>query len=159
MRWHIEMKKILFLLILLLLTSCKKEEAADVPVKDLLSSMKTEVDFENAKTEDITSIETAQRYGISTDDVKEGYVYYTADETKPDKIIIIKAKDTDAVEDIQHSLNSEIIGLKNTWKADNTESKKIENHLFKTKDKYIILSVAEDNSKIENIFDSKLETK
>jgi len=153
------MKKTLFLFILLLLTSCKKEEAADIPVKDLLSSMKSEVDFQNTKTEDITSIETAQRYGISTDDVEEGYVYYTTDETKPDKIIIIKAKDTDAVEDVQRSLSAEIVGLKKTWESNDTESKKIENHLFKTKDKYIILSVAENNSKIENIFDSKLESK
>lgn len=157
----IKMKKIILIAIILALTACTKDktETADISTKELLSMLREDMNLENVKTEDITTLETAERYGISPDDVEEGYVYYTTNDTKADKLIILKAKDNDTLENVQRALSSEIVGLNDTWKNDETQRSKIENHLFKTKDKYVILAITENADNLEEKFDKALEKK
>lgn len=149
-------KVVLFIFLIFLLAGCSKKESKNADISEVMDNIKSAVKLDKSKQEDITSLETAERYGLSPDDIEEGSVYYTSDENKSDKIILIKAKNKDAVENIEKALAAEIVGLNETWGSNDKEARKVENHLLKTRDDYIILAVSDDVEKIENIFDEKI---
>lgn len=151
-------KKLKFLILTLifistLFSACTKKESKNVSVSSVIDKMKETASFDEEIEKDITDLEILERYGISADDVGEGKVYYSKNENKSDEIILIKAKNKDAVENIERALSSEIVGLSNTWKSDETELKKVENHILKTRDDFILLVIGENPKEIEKIFD------
>ena len=87
----------------------------------------------------------------------QGDANNTEDEDKSDKIIIVKASSKDTIENIERALSSEIVGITDSWKENDQESKKIENHIFKTKDVYVIMAISDKSEEIEKIFDSCFE--
>lgn len=149
------LKYIMFVLICLsvLLSACSKKESKDVSVSDVIDKMKETAQFDEEYEEDFKDSDVAARYGISTDDVEEGKIYYSRDENKSDEIILIKAKNKDAVENIEQALSSEIVKLSNAWKNEENETKKVENHVLKTRDDFIFLVISEKPDEIEKIFD------
>ena len=148
--------KYLLLSLVLLLTACSKPESKGKPVADIMSQIQATTNFTSPVTEDLSNQKSAESIGISPDDISEGILYYSSDESKVDKVILVKAKKQDSIEPLENALGSEIIGLTDSWSNNDTESKKIEQHLLKTKDDYIILAVADNVDNIEKIFDSQV---
>ena len=155
------MKKLKILLFLSLIISifivgCQKQKAKDVSVKTVMESMIDFSDFSLGIKEDIKDQQVAQRYGINPKDVSEGIVYYSGEDTKADKIILIKAENKDSVENIERALGAEVIGLTDSWQDNQEESRKIEKHILKTKDIFVFLYVGNNPKKMEEIFDNML---
>lgn len=150
------MRILLIIVFSIFLSACTAKVDSHVKVSEVMDSIKSEVYFENAIEEDMKSIDIAERHGISVEDIEEGSVYYTKSAENADKVILLKAKDEDSVEVIEHALNAEIIGLKNTWKKHDTESKKVDEHILKTRGNYVILIVSDDAEQIEKIYDEKI---
>lgn len=152
------MKKLfIFSFFILLLIGCSKETLPDISSEYILNNITKKVSFDNPVQEDLTEQSIAERYGIAPNDIENGVVYYTKDEDKSDKIIIAKASSKDTIENIERALASEIVGITDSWKDDSVESKKIENHIFKTRDIYVIMAISDKSKEIEKIFDSCFE--
>lgn len=147
------MRNTLFLIILFLLTGCSQKDLPNLSSEYILSCINKTVKFENAKTDNLKEQSVAERYGISPDDIENGIVYYSEDEDKSDKIIIVKAVSKNKLENIERALSAEIIGVTDSWKQNLEESKKIEQHILKTKDVYVIMAISNENKKIEEAFD------
>lgn len=136
-----------------LFSACSKKESKNVSVSNVIDKMKETAQFDKEYEEDFKDLDVSEKYGISTDDISEGKTYYSRDENKSDEIILIKAKNKDAVENIEQALSSEVVRLSNAWKNEENEAKKVENHVLKTRDDFILLVVSEEPEKIEKIFD------
>ncbi|WP_317368178.1 DUF4358 domain-containing protein [uncultured Tyzzerella sp.] len=148
------MKKILLLIFVLLFTGCSNDTLPNISSEYILKKINEKITFDNSMQEDLKEQSIAERYGISPKDIESGVVYYTKDEDKSDKIIIAKASSKDTIENIERALSAEIIGVSDSWKANDKEMEKIEKHILKTKDVYVIMAISNDSKKIEKIFDS-----
>lgn len=145
---------ILISIFLISLIGCKQDVNKNISLKNLMSSMQSVENFNNGVLEDLTQQEIAEKYGITKEDIEEGYVYYPNNEERSDKIILIKAKDKSNIESVERSVSSEIIGITDSWKNNKDESEKIASHIFKTRDLYVLMYIGENVDKIENIFDN-----
>lgn len=151
------MKKLLFFISFILLVGCSKDILPNISSEYILNNITKKVSFDNAIEENLKDQSVAERYGIAPKDIENGVVYYTKDEDKSDKIIIVKASSKDTIENIERALSSEIVGITDSWKENDQESKKIEKHIFKTKDVYVIMAISDKSKEIEKIFDSCFE--
>ena len=124
------MKKLLILVLIFLLTACSNNTLPDLSSEYILSVINEKVTFDNPVQEDMKEQSVAERYGISPKNIENGVVYYTEDEDKSDKIIIVKAASKDAVENIERALSSEIVGISDAWRDDANEMDKIEKHIL-----------------------------
>lgn len=136
-------------------TGCGKntDKSNNINFLELQSSLTTKANFENSQTEDLKNITTAQKYGIATDDIEEGFVYFTNNE-KPDRIILAKTKGGPSAENVENSLSNEVSGLITAWKDNPTEASKLEEYVLKTKEDYVILIISENSAKLEDEFDN-----
>ena len=151
------MKKLLFFILFILLVGCSKDTLPNISSEFILNNITKKISFDNPIEENLKDQSVAERYGIAPKDIENGVVYYTQDEDKSDKIIIVKASSKDTIENIERALSSEIVGITDSWKENDQESKKIENHIFKTKDVYVIMAISDKSKEIEKIFDSCFE--
>ncbi len=147
------MKKILIIIFCFLLIGCSKDNNTNISSQDILNNIIKEVSFNNSVQEDLKDQSVAERYGISPKNIENGIVYYTEDEDKSDRIIIVKAESKDTVENIERALSSEIVSISDSWKDNDLEMAKIEKHIFKTKDVYVIMAISDRSKEIEKIFD------
>lgn len=140
---------------LIFISGCGKDtdKNSNINFSELQSDLVSNSEFKSAQIEDLKDIKISQKYGIATDDIEEGFVYLTKDE-KPDRIILVKTKGGSSAENIEKSLANEISGLISSWENDPGESKKLEEHVLKTKDNYVILIVSENSAKLEDRFDN-----
>ena len=150
-------KKLLFFILFILLVGCSKDTLPNISSEFILNNITKKISFDNPIEENLKDQSVAERYGIAPKDIENGVVYYTEDEDKSDKIIIVKASSKDTIENIERALSSEIVGITDSWKENDQESKKIENHIFKTKDVYVIMAISDKSKEIEKIFDSCFE--
>ena len=146
------MKKITYISILLLLTGCFKPQAKETPISEIMSDIKANIEISMAVEENLKEQKSAEKYGLSSDIIKEGIAYYSTDENSSDKIIMVRAASDDDVENIENALSNHMTATKSAWKNNENESKKTENGLLKTKDDCILLSISSKNDIIEEIF-------
>lgn len=157
------MKKIGLLTIFtctLALVGCDKKEFNDLSSQEILYNIERDastISFDGFFKEDLTNESISTRYGISTADIEHGVLMYSSDETKNDKILIVKAKDEKALENIERAFASEIIQLSDALRENNEELKKVEECVFKTKGLYVIMGISEYPDEIELIFDKVLD--
>lgn len=163
-RGDINMKKLILCLFTSVLFFCgctktNSKDTSNVALADISNKLIETADFDNAVIEDLTNTETAERYGISTDDIESGIVYYTSDEDKADKILIAKAKDEKALENVEKAFSAEIVGLADTWSNYEFENKKVEEHILKTQENFVVLLLSDDPDELEKTFDSFFDNK
>ncbi|MFI3231658.1 MAG: DUF4358 domain-containing protein [bacterium] len=158
-------KKMGFLVFLFLMVGCSdmsrdsSNEQAIESTKILEAINNNNILFESGSIKNLKTQELANRYGIAVDDLKDGIIYFSTNENISDCIIIATAKDKDALEGIERALSSEIVSLSDSFKNNELESKKIENHIFKTKNLTVLLAISDETYTylIEDIFDNLLE--
>ncbi len=141
-----------------LFTGCgKTSESANINFSELQANLISKASFENSVTEDLKNISTAQKYGLALDDIEEGFAYLTNNENS-DRIILAKTKGGASSENVEKSLSNEVAGLIATWEDDTKESKKLEEHVLKTKENYVILIISENSAELEDEFDNFFST-
>ncbi len=150
------MKKIFYILTLILLTGCSKPTAKETPISQVMNNIKSEISMAEGVEEDLSKQKNAEKYGISTTSITDGMAYFSTAEGNSDKIIIARAKEQKEVENIEKALSAELTAVTAAWKNNETESKKIEKALLKTKDDCIILAISDEIDKIERIFDKNI---
>lgn len=150
------MKKILFILILTLLTACNKPTAKETPLTQVMQEIEQNISMPQYVDEDLTEQKNAEKYGISTDSLTEGFAIVSTADNTADKIIIVRAKEKSEVENLEKAIAAELTAITLAWENNETESKKIENALMKTKDDCIILAISDEFDKIERIFDKNI---
>ncbi len=136
----------------LMLSACSKPTVENTDIYEGIVTLAAETGLGDETAEDLLNIDVAERYGLNPSDIEAGYVVTSSEKGKPDKIIMAKGKDTAAVESIEKSLSNVLINLGSTYKDYPEESKKIEEHLFKTRDRITLLAVCENTDKAEEIF-------
>lgn len=145
------MKKLIFIISLVLLTACTKLEAKNTPINNVLSEIKTIAEFENTSTLDLKAIKNASTFGLNPNSISEGYAYYT-NSTSPDLVLIARATNIDEVGNVEKSfsavLNSQIIA----WQDNKEQSDKIDKHLLKTIGDCVILAIGENTNEINQVF-------
>lgn len=151
----LKMKSLGAVLLLCALTAgCSKPTVENTDVYGAVIEIGAETSLKEEEAENLKDIDAAERYGLNPSDIEEGYVITSSEEGKPDKIILAKGKDSASVENIEKGLSNVLINLTATYKDYPEESKKIENHLFKTRDRLTLLAVCDNIDKVEEIFDS-----
>ncbi|MGN1317488.1 MAG: DUF4358 domain-containing protein [Lachnospirales bacterium] len=150
------MKKILFIILALIMTGCQKPSASEVPIEEVIKEIKTQIIMTNAVEENLKNQKSAEKYGISTNSIIDGISYYSTDNNKSDKVILVRAKNKDEIQNLERALESVLISTTASWEENEEESKKIEKALLKTKDDCVILAISDEVDKIENIFNTKL---
>ncbi len=151
-------KKIISILTIIFIISafsgCQRDKSEnDINFSDMQSKLISKANFENSTTDDLKDIKTAQQYGISIDDIEDGFVYATKNENS-DKIILAKTKGGASVENIEKAIANEVSGLISSWEDNSSESKKLSDHVLKTKDNYVILIISENSAELEDEFDN-----
>ncbi|GAA0121005.1 MAG: DUF4358 domain-containing protein [Clostridium argentinense] len=140
------------------LTGCssKKEEAKNISAVEIGEQIKATVKLDDMKEGD--NIKLEKLYDIKADDV-ENFVLYTASTNlKADEIAVIKAKDSNNVEDIKEKLSKRVEEQGKSFKDYLPEEYfLIEKHVLKNKDNYILLAISKDADKIEASFDEALK--
>lgn len=150
------MKKLLYMAVILMLTGCSKPIAKETPISKVMEEISENVNISSPVEEDLTIQKNAEKFGISTQSIKDGIAYYTTSKDKSDKIIIVRASSQEEVENLEQALSAELTSSKKAWKENENESTKVENALFKTRDDCIILAINENIEEIEEIFDKNL---
>ncbi|MCC8014476.1 MAG: DUF4358 domain-containing protein [Eubacterium sp.] len=151
------MRKIYFTLILtwcMLLTACSRPTIENTEAAEGIALLAAGTSLAEETVESLSDINIAERYGLNPSDIEEGYVITSSENGKPDKIILVKGKDRTSVENIEKSLSNVLINLTSTYKDYPEESKKIENHLFKTRDTLTLLAVCDNSKDLEEVFNS-----
>jgi len=146
----------IFTIIFIILTfsGCQDDKSEDnINFSDMQSKLISKANFDNSTTDDLKDIKTAQQYGISIDDIEDGFVYSTKNENS-DKIILAKTKGGSSVENIEKAIANEVSGLISSWEDNASESKKLNDHVLKTKDNYVILIISENSANLEDEFDN-----
>ena len=131
----------------------KSNENSDINFSELQSSLISKADFENSIMENLKDITTAKKYVLAIDDIEEGFAYLTNNENS-DRIILAKTKGGPSAENVEKSLGNEIAGLIATWEDDTKESKKLKEHVLKTKENYVILIISDNSAELEDEFDN-----
>ena len=153
-------KKYSFILILLCLSvlACgcgnkKNQDDNNISLKEVAQKLAENGNIPSPQYLDLNQKENAEKYLLATEDIEEGIAVNSQSMEQADKIILVKANDTKTVQDVERSLGAVLVGLTTTWENNDTENKKVEEHVLKTKDKYVLLYVGEKNEEAEKIFD------
>lgn len=151
-------KKIIICIMIIsaIFSACTKPKAKETSVNEVIKKLADNAEIPSAQYLDLTQQENAESFLLSTDDFTQGVAVYSPTTEQADKIILVKAKDTKTVQDVERALASVLVGLTNTWDSDSEESKKIEEHILKTKDTYVLLYVGQKNEEAEKIFDESI---
>lgn len=149
------MRKISFILfsILILLCGCGKVQEKTADLHEVIHSLENISDFGNATEESLINQDTASLYGISSSDIKQGYVYYSTEQNRADKIIILEAKDKSSLEKCEKALAEFLNSQVNSWSNKESEYKKVQNHILKTNGNFVIFAIGTNTDKMEEIFD------
>lgn len=165
------MKKLLILLMsvvtLIAFTGCgQKETVKNVPVRDIITSIESEVESVSGLTElDFSKEElsefdmmTIEAFGFNLEDIEEGIMKYPMINLQADEVIIIKAKDETKIpaitEALQGHIENQMAAFEN-YVPKNYEL--IKNHVLKTEGNYILLAISTDAAKIDEIFTNALK--
>lgn len=146
------MKKIILLLSFILLTGCSKPQSNNTPLINILNEMKVVAEFNNAQTADLKNQKTAAQYGINSDSISEGYVYYSTDKDSSDEVIIVRASSQKEIEEIEKAISTELSAKTTAWQNNEKESKKIENHIMRTIGDCVLLAIGEKSEEIDHVF-------
>lgn len=154
--------KKLFTIILtfIIFTGCslKSDDTKEtVSTGEIINKLSSVAGFNETVTENIKEIETASQLGISPGDIEEGFICTPTQPPQseiPDKIILVKAKDEASLENIEKALQSEMSGINSAWEEDTVNKEKIENHILKTKNNFVLLAITEEYDMLEKTFDN-----
>lgn len=144
---------VFLLSICLFLSGCGKEKTKDISIEEVTKRLALNAEIASPEYLDLSQKENAESFLLATEDFEKGIAVYSKSTEEADKIILIKAKDSKTVQDVERSLSAVLIGLTTTWENDENEAKKVEEHILKTKDKYVLLYVGQKNEEAEKIFD------
>lgn len=150
-------KLILLLVSLMSMTGCEKKEFNELSSQEILYNIEERVTLNKFFKEDLTKEEIATDYGIAPSDIEHGVLMYSSEEGKNDKILIVKAVDEKALENIERAFANEIIKLSDALRDNNNELKKVEECVFKTKGLYVMMAISDYPNEIEDIFDKTLD--
>lgn len=151
------MKKSITLTLLLgclFLTGCSRPTIENTSARRGIEALAVGTSLEGESAESLLDINIAERYGLNPSDIEEGFVITSSENGKPDKIILVKGKDRTSTENVERSLSNVLINLTSTYKDYPEESKKIETHLFKTRDTLTLLAVCDDAKSLEETFNT-----
>ena len=146
------LKKFILILSLILLAGCSKTKSKDISLSQVLEEIKVVAEFSNTRTADLTNQKIAAQYGIDPVSISEGYVYYSADPDTADEIIIVRAASQNEVENIEKALSAELQAKAESWKNNDVQSAKIENHLMRTIGDCVLLAIGDKATEADQVF-------
>jgi len=151
------MKKAFYILTIFLLISllngCARGESSGATAREITDAVRETAAFEKPLEEDMSERETAEKYGISPELIKEGFILYDGSEKNPDKIIIVIAKNDSGADKIERALSGERIRLVNALENDKSQYEKVNNIIVKAKGRYCALIFCGGAKAVEKIFD------
>lgn len=118
------------------------------------AQIKASIDL--SEMEELSGSQKLQRlYDISSEDIEEYWIMTPSSNIKAREIVIIKAKDSDKVDDIVGKLEARIDRQANSFKDYIPEEYfLIQDSVLKSRDNFVLLVISEDPEAVEKIFDS-----
>ncbi len=147
-------KTALIAVIGIMLSACSKPVVENTSALEAITAVCEKAGFDTDGMRSLSDIDAAEECGINPNDIEEGYIVVSPEKGSPDKIILAKGRDIRSTENIEKSLSNLLINLSATYRDDPDKSKKIEKHLFKTRDKMTLLAVCDDPEELEEVFNS-----
>lgn len=117
------------------------------------AQIKASIDL--SEMEELSGSQKLQRlYDISSEDIEEYWIMTPSSNIKAREIVIIKAKDSDKVDDIVGKLEARIDRQANSFKDYIPEEYfLIQDSVLKSRDNFVLLVISEDPEAVEKIFD------
>lgn len=140
------------------LVGCGASETQGNPAKapsayNIGAQIKASIDL--SEMEELSGSQKLQRlYDISSEDIEEYWIMTPSSNIKAREIVIIKAKDSDKVDDIVGKLEARIDRQANSFKDYIPEEYfLIQDSVLKSRDNFVLLVISEDPEAVEKIFD------
>lgn len=144
-------------LCVILLAGCSKPENKEVSSEVVFDKVAAIMNFDENEKMDLSDIKNSQKYGISTDKIKDGYAALNSDGVNADNLVVLRAAEDKEIDGLEEAMLAYINDITTAWENNDTESKKIENRVFKTIDKFILLYVGDEPEKAKEIFDEAVK--
>ena len=140
---------------LVFFASCIKDnDIPDIAIRDIINMMEETADYSVPAEKNLLLGKTAVEYGISTDSIEEGIVYYDADPKNTSEIIIITAKDKDKAISIEQTLVSVKTDFVKALENDPSQIEKSRNIILRMTGKTCILILNDNAEELEKIFEN-----
>jgi hypothetical protein len=91
---------------------------------------------------DMSDIYVASQYGIAPEEIEYG-VAYCANDGSADEAVLVRARDTEALKNIETALKERANGITNAWKYNAEESIKAEKRILRTRGLYTVLVISD----------------
>ncbi|MGN0488923.1 MAG: DUF4358 domain-containing protein [Ruminococcus sp.] len=133
--------------------------STDVDLKSVLSDINSKYSDSTSGLTELTDVNDLNKYyNINTDDVAQFAAEITSDTSKaPVEIVMVEAKNADAVSNIENALNARYQGIYSTYASYSAEQFDMVKKCKVTKNgNYIILVVAEDYDGIVSIINKAI---
>ena len=149
---------ILCSLILVISTSCSKNESIDKSpsIEDLNNELKETVDLSNMDIGDEEKLE--KLYDIDSENLEEYILYIPKSNIESNEIAIFKVKESEDLEEVEEKIKDRLEEQATNFKDYlPDEYYLIEKNVLKTKGNYILFAISEDVDKIEKVFDESFK--
>ncbi len=134
------------------LASCRAPESNITP-RQIIDTVSARFSLQNYTKEDLKTEHIAERYGVSAEDITEGFALSDPKSDNPAKIIVLKAKSRDTLEAVERSLSNEAIALADAWKKHNANRELTDETILKTRGTVSVLICHPKAKEIEKEFD------
>ena len=150
------MRRSVCILAMLLLFGCSKPEAKDTSMETIINDIRTSINISNYTQEDLTDQKNAEKYGISSEIIKEGYALYSNDKSLSDKIILVRAAKDEDIDILEEALSAQKMISSTAWGENEDEFEKVKDGVLMTKGDCILLAISDDAKEIKEIFSKNL---
>ena len=146
-------KIILCLMFCTILAGCGKYENAEVSVEEIAKAVAESENVDITGAKKITSARDSAEYGISTEEIEDGVIIAFPNNGETDRIVVIKAKNHDGLENAERGLKNRVNTLMQAYKYNQRERDKLDKHFLKTRGMYVMLTIGSNAKEAEKVFD------
>ena len=153
----LNIKKIFVYTLCFALIGCSKPENNDISSETVFDKVAKATNFEEEKKMNLSEMKNSQRYGISSDKIKDGFAAYSMEGEKADSLIILRAKKDEDVDSLEENILAYVNDMTSAWDKNENENKKLEKRVFETVDKFVMLYVGDEPDKAKEIFENTVK--
>lgn len=131
----------------------KDDKTSELSATEIGKSIEQAVGLKNMKMQDLDKLR--KLYKIDADSMDDFILYTSTSNVKADEMAVIKLKDESQLESVKENMEQRIEAQKMKFKDYRPDEYfLVDNHVLKTKGRFIFFAVSKDAESMERTFDS-----
>lgn len=131
----------------------KDDKTSELSATEIGKSIEQAVGLKNMKMQDLDKLQ--KLYKIDADSMDDFILYTSTSNVKADEMAVIKLKDESQAESVKENMEQRIEAQKMKFKDYRPDEYfLVDNHVLKTKGRFIFFAVSKDAESMERTFDS-----